>query len=1639
MTRIRFFLIVSLVLAILALNGCGSGNSSTTTPPTQIKVAITTSSGATPPQITQSQTVTLTATVTGDTSGVKWGTPTCSASSCGTLTNTTATSATYNPPTGILTANLTVTVTATSVKDPTVSASQTITVMPPAVSVTITPSVASGQVEQGQTQPFTMTATSGDSAGVNWGTPTCSASACGTLSNTSTTGATYVPPTAALTSNLTVTVTATSVTDSTKSATQTITVVPTLATTAPSSASLVANIGSSYSLTLQTATGTGVAPFTWSVATGSTLPSWLSLSAGGVLSAATVPGTAANTPQITLQVKDAFNVTASLPITIDVPIKVVTTSVPSAEQTQTSYTATLTAGGGTGPYTWSITSGTLPAGLTLATNGSITGAPTASAATQTFTVQATDSTSAKASQQLTLSVNPKLAVTTPTAASLVANIGSAYSLTLQTTAGTGVGPFTWSVASGSTLPSWLTFTGGVLSAATVPTTATTTPQFSVKVTDSANVSVSLPLTVTVPMKIVTTSLPSVEQTQSSYSATLTAEGGSGTYTWSITTGALPAGLTLAPNGSITGSPTTSATTQTFTVQASDSSTVATQQLTLSVNPKLAVTTPTAASLIANIGSAYSLTLQTTAGTGVGPFTWSLASGSTLPSWLTLTPAGVLSAATVPTSAVTTPQFSVKVTDSAAISVTLPLTVTVPIKIVTASLSAGEVSAPYASGALAAEGGSGTYTWSATGLPAWAAINPSTGAITGTTPTQGTSTITVTATDTLSAVGTAQLTLTINPLVTVSTTSLPNAPVSTLYSQTLAATGGVVPYGNWQLSGSGSLPTGFTLNASTGVISGTPTCPTATANFSVTVRDSLNITSAAKALSITTTATPLVITPASNLTASVNQAFSQQLHSTGGACGATITWSMVSGAPAWLSLSSTGVLSGTPGSGDIGSPTFTVQATDGVNPVQQSFTIVVAASGHNVSGTVSVVNGGAGVSGAVVSLDGTLNATTNSSGQFTIPSVPNGTHTVTVVSIPQTAPSSAVYPHTQSVTVSSADVTGINFTAAYGYKVSGVVSYHGQHYHGGQIFFSLQNTACAASGCPAILGTSLLAADDSIPGDPTTTPPTPGTPEHFDLAFGPINGVPPGTYTLTAWMDYVRYGVPNAYNPAGTATVTVGAANVTSANVTLLDPTAAVATPVAPAMKIFPIDQGVIVEYQPIVKNGVEQAQFYNLQWTSDTDPSTNISSCETGPDGGYIFSTNEIAAGGGRFVIIDSANPASTNLFSGLLQNGSQYRFCMQGIAINSIPAAVLGAWAVETTMVTVGEPAAGSGTNTLSGNVTVPDSASPSGPLYAGCYDEKTDNLYAASIEQSALVTASVGVNPYQVNGIPTGAACFPFAVIDQSNDGLITPSNPGAITSSINQALGGDIYNLNDPTTSIVNITASTTKNIDLTAYTANSGSTLTTQHLKAVSLSNSTSESYNLHLTVNPLVQLPVTVTLLSGPNVMAPMDFAVCTTCSGSEFNLLLNTNGVRPQVGDTYKIQISYGDSSILPDSATLMVTGVSDSFATASSPSGTGAGTTPTFSWIDPTNASSFIYQFSLMDSLDNLIWQVPGQQTPTTNGFSSSITSVPWSTTVDPTGANNGASVTSLTTGATYTWSISTIDPNNGNNTATYQVTFQP
>lgn len=173
------------------------------------------------------------------------------------------------------------------------------------------------------------------------------------------------------------------------------------------------------------------------------------------------------------------------------PLAVTTSSLPAAT-VGNFYSRTLTASGGVGPYTWNISSGALPAGLSLGSaSGTISGTPTVSG-NFSFTVRVTDNRGVSAVKTLSLTVS--IATLTINTTSLPsARRGVYYSATVA--ASGGVKPYTWSISRGR-LPAGLALnsTSGVISG--TPTTSGRS-SFTVRVMDTRNKTASKNLSITV--------------------------------------------------------------------------------------------------------------------------------------------------------------------------------------------------------------------------------------------------------------------------------------------------------------------------------------------------------------------------------------------------------------------------------------------------------------------------------------------------------------------------------------------------------------------------------------------------------------------------------------------------------------------------------------------------------------------------------------------------------------------------------------------------------------------------------------------------------------------------------------------------------------------------------------------------------------------------------------------------------------------------------------------------------------------------------------------------------------------------------------------------------------------------------------
>jgi hypothetical protein len=1275
-------------------------------------------------------------------------------------------------------------------------------------------------------------------------------------------------------------------------------------------------------------------------------------------------------------------------------------------------------------------------------------------------VKASDAYGDSATQTYSI-VSSYAALTVATSTLPNGYVGSAYSKTLLATGGSLTG-YVWSVATGSTLPAGLTLSAaGVLSG--TPTT-TGTPSFTVSVTDSVSNpagTATLSMTIKPAVSVTTsTSLPT-GYVGSAYSQTLAATGGAGTpYTWTVTTGStLPAGLTLSTAGVLAGTPTATGAPS-FSVTATDSvGNTAAKSLSMTISP--GITISTSATLAGGYqGTAYpGATLAATGGTGSG-FTWAVASGSTLPAGLSLSTGGAISG--TPTGSGAT-SVAITVTDSASNTATKTFSITIEATLAvsgSSTLKSGTINVAYTN-TLTATGGSGTYsTWIVTsGGGTMTPLNlslSSAGVLSGTPTITGTATFTVQVTDSENHTATATLSVTVYNALTVTTASLPAGYVGTAYNQTLGAGGGSGTGYAWTTTSSNLSTFGLTLSAA-GVLTGTPT-QAGTANLTAKVTDSSSNTATAS-FTFTIYAALTLSTPSSTVPgpATVGSPYGGIVTATGGSG----TYSFATTALPADNLSSsisgdTLHITGTPASAQ--TVTFTVTLTDTVTSVSVgpiTYSIVVsnpatltlpapnpsslpsATNGQSYSGTINATGGASPftwtvnstvvpTNGTAVSLTNGLSVTNTGGNTLSVAGTPSSTGTVSISASIKDNLNTVVGPNAYTVTVNSA-----------GSQVSGQIAF---------------NSNCSGSGGAS--GISLKIVDSSstiiqtqttdgsgnytftnIPnGTYTVTPSISGPSSVFypatqnvtvnnsdvtNVSFGvtlgytvsgtvsyagsktgrvyveltgscggssgpgtslstagtyTIRGVPPGTYTVQGWMDTLGYGFTNVNNPSGsTSSVSLTSANVSGANVTLSDPSAITLSTAPKLQQAIGFNLGVLLLYKPILNsNNVELATSYTVQWSTDSSFGTVA--------GSKTFK----ATGDDKDVWI--LTPLTSNQL---------YYFRAQGATATST-----SSWS-SVVSATVAAPTSG---NTVSGTVTF--TGTPTGPLAVGFMDQTAMIMYATAIANP------VSPQAYSVK-VPTGTNYFFFGIIDQNNDGLID---------------AGDITNVNDNSSSVVAISADATKN--LTLPSAGATAVVTTQHWQQTG--SNTSAGYTLNFETRAENKLPVTATIVSGPNVNYPLDLGACTGCGTPQFYTNIPINAVRPTTSDAYGVLVTYSDGT--SETLTATVSAVLDAFPANLAPiTGSSTSTTPTFSWTDPSSASSYVYVFSINDSNGNEVWQIPSSHS-NSYGLPYTTTSISWPT--DPTDSTNTPS-SSLNTSTTYNWQVQAIDSNG--NSAMTQVSYKP
>jgi hypothetical protein len=512
-----------------------------------------------------------------------------------------------------------------------------------------------------------------------------------------------------------------------------------------------AGLGVAYGQQLSSTGGT--APYSYALQTPNTLPAGLSLSGSGLISGT---ATAAGVSNFTVVVTDSngCGATKGYAITVTCPSITVTPASTPAATISAAYSQQLSASGGATPYAFSLqVPDVLPAGLTLSGAGLISGIPTATGTTN-FTVIATDSNGCTGTKAYSIQVScPAITITPATVPA--GTIGAAYSQSLSGSGGKP--PYAFSVGTG-TLPAGLTLSPAGLISGTP--TANGTSNFTVVAADSNGCldSLGYALTIGCPTITITPASLSSGVVGTPYAHSLSASGGTGSKTFAVTAGALPAGLTLSGAGAISGTPT-AAGTDSFTVTATDSLGCTGTRLYV-----LQIACPTITMAPASLSSGTkdsSYAQQIGASGGTAQYAYQVTLGA-IPSGMTLSTAGLLSGTPGATGGFSftvsaTDTFGCTGTKAYALQINCPAVTVLPATLADDSV-AHAISTP-----LSAAGGTGPYTFTVTSGALPSGVTLSTGGVLGgAADTPGSYSFTVSAVGTDLCGGSRAYTWQINP-------------------------------------------------------------------------------------------------------------------------------------------------------------------------------------------------------------------------------------------------------------------------------------------------------------------------------------------------------------------------------------------------------------------------------------------------------------------------------------------------------------------------------------------------------------------------------------------------------------------------------------------------------------------------------------------------------------------------------------------------------------------------------------------------------------------------------------------------------------------------------------------------------------
>jgi len=668
-----------------------------------------------------------------------------------------------------------------------------------------------------------------------------------------------------------------------------------------------------------------------------------------------------------ISVDDAGGCNVTRTYTITINPKASCTMAPAAlgdGSVKIAYDATLAVSPASPPYQWAVTSGLLPAGLTLKSDGTeratITGTPDADGRFS-FTITARDSRGCTASNTYTIQICPLLSIGPASIPDGTSN--SPYDIAFLVSG--SIKPYTWQKS--GNIPPGLTFGTDGSEKATLTGTPTTPGSytFTLDVRDANGCATSRTYTLKVVCPTLTIAPAALADAilKADYNASLTVTGSAAPYSWSISAGALPTGMALTSDTSsravISGAPAAEGLFN-FTVRVADANGCA---ATRAYSLRVACPTQTFSPAALGDGSvkvAYSAPVSVTPTSK--PYAWTVSAGL-LPDGLKLTTdateRAIIEGTPTREGSFT---FTLKVADGNGCTSSRDYTVRIAaaqcptLSLAPTTLPSATLKTAY-SESVVVSGSAVPYAWSvSTGaLPDGLKLTSDTGAkavVEGTPTVEGSFSFTIKVSDAAGCSTSNAYTIRVSqpscPTLTLAPATLPSGTTKTLYSESLAVTGSAAPY-TWSVA-AGALPAGLKLTSDTSakaVIEGTPTTE-GSFSFTIKVADAAGCsTSISYTVRISAPSCPtLGLSPASLPSGTAKALYSETLLVSGSAT--PYSWSLSAGAlPPGLKLTSdTGakaVVEGTPTTE--GSFSFTVKVADANGcSTSLAYTIRIASAG-----------------------------------------------------------------------------------------------------------------------------------------------------------------------------------------------------------------------------------------------------------------------------------------------------------------------------------------------------------------------------------------------------------------------------------------------------------------------------------------------------------------------------------------------------------------------------------------------------------------------------------------------------------------------------------------------------------------------